>query len=325
MKSLSIAVLAALFSIGASQPVERLSLGFYPQYFSQNVDHFGSDYRRFPQRYWVDNTFYREGGPVFLHLEGEGEAGNAYDMAYDNQTWNKVAQELGAVYIVLEHRFVQALRKLFSDPIRTAHFKRLRYYGESRLPNQNDYFPLLLTTDQALEDIATFVTAMKQKMSYLKDAAWITLGCSYAGTLSAWARQRYPQLIQGAVSTSAPVLAKADFHEYEERKRKALDAIQPGCSEALVELWRSSPTQSTINRIQKAGEVVQFGPRTELQKFCSGLGISNGESVEEQSISDSTSSDEENSLWLFQMFTEFGFFSTSLDFNHTAKVRALSS
>lgn len=68
-----------------------------------------------------------------------------------------------------------------------------------------------LSSRQALEDIATFITAMNQEYSPSKDAKWIVFGGSYAGSLAAWLRQKYPHLVQGAMSASGPLFAQLDF------------------------------------------------------------------------------------------------------------------
>lgn len=54
------------------------------------------------QRYFVNDTFYRPGGPVFLMIGGEGPANPAW-MQYG--TWLLYAQKLGALCLLLEHRF----------------------------------------------------------------------------------------------------------------------------------------------------------------------------------------------------------------------------
>ena len=67
-----------------------------------------------------------------------------------------------------------------------------------------------LTTEQALSDLATFVTAMQEKHN-LHDNKWVTFGGSYPGTLSAWFRLKYPHLVHAAVASSAPVVAQINF------------------------------------------------------------------------------------------------------------------
>lgn len=39
-------------------------------------------------------------------------------------------------------------------------------------------------------------------------------GCSYSGSLAAWAKDTYPDLFFAAVSSSAPVQADVDFYQY---------------------------------------------------------------------------------------------------------------
>lgn len=71
-----------------------------------------------------------------------------------------------------------------------------------------------LSSEQALADLAYFITSMKQKHNLRDDNRWIAFGGSYAGALAAWLREKYAHLVHGAISTSGPILAKVDFFEY---------------------------------------------------------------------------------------------------------------
>lgn len=68
-----------------------------------------------------------------------------------------------------------------------------------------------LSADQALADLAYFIEYLKQKGDIEEGQAIAVFGGSYPGNLAAWARYKYPHLIKAAVSSSAPVQAKADF------------------------------------------------------------------------------------------------------------------
>lgn len=72
-----------------------------------------------------------------------------------------------------------------------------------------------LTIEQALADLAHFITHIKRQPRYANSNV-ILVGASYAATMVAWFRQLYPHLAVGAWASSAPVLAQADFIEYKE-------------------------------------------------------------------------------------------------------------
>lgn len=54
------------------------------------------------QRYFLNEAFYKPGGPVFLMIGGEGPANPAW-MQFG--TWLTYAEKLGALCLMLEHRF----------------------------------------------------------------------------------------------------------------------------------------------------------------------------------------------------------------------------
>ncbi len=69
-----------------------------------------------------------------------------------------------------------------------------------------------LTLQNALADIAYFITEMNRIHSLPEDTKWILFGGSYPGYLAAWARLKYPHLVSAAVASGAPLLAVADYY-----------------------------------------------------------------------------------------------------------------
>lgn len=81
-----------------------------------------------------------------------------------------------------------------------------------------------MTIEQALADLAHFITHIKRQDRYANSNV-ILVGGSYAATMVAWFRQLYPHLAVGAWASSAPVLAQADFIEYKEVVGAAINHI----------------------------------------------------------------------------------------------------
>jgi len=67
-----------------------------------------------------------------------------------------------------------------------------------------------LSSEQALADVAKFIINVHKE--FKETSKVITFGGSYAGSLSAWMRLKYPEIVYAAVSSSAPLLAKVDFN-----------------------------------------------------------------------------------------------------------------
>jgi len=172
-------------------------------WFNQTLNHFDpSDTRTWLQRYFINDTFYKDGGPIFLMIGGEGEA-NPIWMKYG--AWIDYAEKLGAYCIQLEHRFYGK-----SHPTEDLSVKNLEF----------------LTSEQALADLASFTAAMK---IHFPENKWVAFGGSYPGSLAAWYRLKYPHLVDISVSSSAPLVAQLDFKEYLGVVEAAINRTNVGC------------------------------------------------------------------------------------------------
>lgn len=145
-------------------------------------------------------------------IAGESEANGLW---MTRGAWIQYARKHNALCFQLEHRF----------------------YGQSRptedLSIQNLKY---LSSEQALADLANFIVAMNEKYQLDIDTVkWIAFGGSYAGSLAAWLRVKYPHLLFAAVSSSAPLLAKADFREFYETLSQSLYTYSENCAHAVRE------------------------------------------------------------------------------------------
>ncbi|GAB0098737.1 Peptidase S28 [Sergentomyia squamirostris] len=141
-------------------------------------------------RYLANDEFYQPGGPIFIFVGGEWEidpgfiiGGHTYDMA----------RELNGYLFYTEHRF----------------------YGQSRPTPDLSFLNLqYLHINQALGDLAHFIRTKKQEIPGAENSGVILVGGSYSATMVTWFRQMYPELVNGAWSSSAPLRAQVDFVEY---------------------------------------------------------------------------------------------------------------
>lgn len=166
--------------------------------FEQPVSHFDSSVNgTFCQRFWYDDRYYKEGGPVYL-LDG-GETSGADRLPFLQQGILQIlSNATNGLGIVLEHR----------------------YYGESvPLPSFSTDDLRFLNNAEALEDSANFIKQFSLP-SYKADTfnhtktPWIYYGGSYAGARAAHMRVQYPDLVWGAIASSAVTHAQIDFPQY---------------------------------------------------------------------------------------------------------------
>ncbi|KAK3907645.1 Putative serine protease K12H4.7 [Frankliniella fusca] len=170
----------------------------------QILDHFNPiDKRVWKQRYFARADLYEEGGPAFIYIGGEGQEGTRR-LADGALFMTYLAGIYKAKLFDLEHRFYG-----YSHPTDTLSSENLQF----------------LSADQALADLAYFIEYLIKKGDLKEGQKVMVFGGSYPGNLAAWARLKYPHLIHAAVSSSAPVHAKADFVEYMEVVSRSLARV----------------------------------------------------------------------------------------------------
>ena len=270
------ASLYAMSLLSHAGPVERYmqqqleaknsihSMATIQQYhFQQLIDHNNPARGSFSQRYYIDEHYGPEtNAPVFFYICGEATC----NPSALNGAIRHYAQKFHAKLIALEHRYYGA-----SIPVTNLSTKNLRF----------------LTTEAALDDLAYFQRHISQQKNWT--GSWIAFGGSYPGSLSAYYRLKFPYLVAGALASSAPVMAKEDFIEYDQH---VTEVVGPQCAELMrevvhtVEASLDDPSQlAQIKELFGASNVVdpidflyliadigagavQYG---EKEKFCATL------------------------------------------------------
>ncbi|XP_069752825.1 thymus-specific serine protease isoform X2 [Narcine bancroftii] len=215
------------------------------QWFVQRLDHFNAaDRRVWNQRFYINGTFYQPDGPVFLMIGGEGTANPAW---MDHGAWITFAKKLGALCLLIEHRFYGK-----SQPTMDLSLSNLQY----------------LRSDQALADLAHFRAMVDIKMNLTLNK-WIAFGGSYPGSLAAWFRLKYPHLVYAAVASSAPLQAVINFSEYLEEVTYSLESSSAPCP--LLVKDASDTLTEFLSKADKYSQVTQDFQLCEPLEIKSGM------------------------------------------------------
>ena len=239
----------------------------YEFYYSQKVDHNNpDDDRYFLQRYFYDPIYASlDDAPILLSLCGES---NCYEENLFQQI-TEHAEYLGARIIVLEHRYYGK-----SFPVENLSADNLQY----------------LTVNQVLQDIYEFQNWFTQ--IYNLTGKWIVLGGSYGGNLAAYYRALYPEMVVGALASSAPIIVKENFYQYDEfcktdlgeecsqNVKSVVDEVVEAMSdpERMIEikkLFELTEMDSDIDLLEAvvstATFVVQYGVYAIKANFCDNI------------------------------------------------------
>ncbi|KAK3255536.1 hypothetical protein CYMTET_35285, partial [Cymbomonas tetramitiformis] len=197
------------------------------------------------QRYYVNDTFFKGTGPIFLCIGGEGPALQpTVVVTGDNHCADmmEASSQFEALVFAVEHR----------------------YYGGS-IPT-GDFTTANLTwlsSAQALADLAEFINYQNAQLKLQAPTnKWITFGGSYPGMLSAWMRGRYPDLVDAAVASSAPVKAVANFQGYNDVVASSLGDVSvggsPECLDAVEQAFTLLGTRLTEAQGRRSLETIFF-------------------------------------------------------------------
>ncbi|KAI0352085.1 peptidase S28 [Trametes cingulata] len=224
------------------------------RFFEMPLDHFGNTKGTFKNRYWVNDTYYKPGGPVFLFDSGEQNA------------------EPLLPYYLQEYHGLSATMRLAKRYNGVAILWEHRYYGDS-LPfpvNENttaDQWQFL-TTEQALEDVVFFANRFSLSSHQASDDAiansssvnplhpsrtpWVWLGGSYPGVRGALLRVRNPETIFAVWASSAPVHAQVDMAAYYKAAERSLTR---NCSADWVAVTRFVDNTLRNGRPEEAADL----------------------------------------------------------------------
>ena len=181
------------------------------------IDHYNaSDKRTYSNRYWINGTYYKTGGPIFFFDSGEQ---NAHPLvpyflaeAAGPSAVMALARRFNGLALIFEHRFYGDLNEgSFPFPMNCTSGRALDGYAAYQY----------LNTEQALQDTVYFADhfqppGLEKHWSMLspKYTPWVWLGGSYPGIRGVHMRVRNPGTFFATWASSAPTQAAVDMWTY---------------------------------------------------------------------------------------------------------------
>ncbi|TGO13041.1 hypothetical protein BTUL_0078g00500 [Botrytis tulipae] len=198
---------------------------------------YNSDNRTFRNCYWLNDTFYRPGGPVFFFDTGEHGISEfmvsmLLEEAMGRSALMALAQKYNGLAILWEHRFYGASLPFELENktgVALAGFDAYKYLTTEQVremaPNYMgpgaETSTVSISNCIALEDTVYFARNFQPStlrkywlMLSPSNTPWIFIGGSYPGIRAAIARQRNPEIWFASWASSAPVQAQVDMSVY---------------------------------------------------------------------------------------------------------------
>ncbi|XP_032905316.1 dipeptidyl peptidase 2 [Amblyraja radiata] len=227
---------------------------FKEAYFDQLIDHFrfNNHQKTYRQRYLITDQFWHKGiGPIFLYTGNEGDV---WDFANSSKFITELATEQQALVIFAEHRY----------------YGRSLPFGKKSYERANIEF---LTVEQAVADFVVLVTKLKVDLD-AENCPVIAFGGSYGGMLSAYIRIKYPNIVQGALASSAPVVSAAnigDNRQFFHDVTKDFERNSPDCvskiRQAFQELEKYAQQQAWTKMANKLSLCKPLKSKKELDQL----------------------------------------------------------
>lgn len=191
--------------------------GWSTAYYDVPIDNFAfTSAQTYRMKYLYNLTYYELGGPIFFYT---GNEGSIEEFAKNTGIMFDLAEKFKAAVFFAEHRYYGA-----SMPFGNISYTNANYLG-------------YLSSTQALADFAKLITFIKTDvLKCPPDTPVIAFGGSYGGMLAAWLRMKYPHIVSGAWSSSAPLLYFEGGNVSPSAFEKAVKEvfINAGCNENTI-------------------------------------------------------------------------------------------
>jgi len=201
------------------EPIHTPAATIHNGSYFPKIDHFRpQDDRTATFHYRLNIDHYREGGPLFIFVNGA----DAFTTEWiEEGLVVDVAREVGGALITTDHRYVR-----LNIPTETASFEDLAF----------------LSVDQAVADIATLVTTLHEHLGTHNNRV-IVWGTGYGATLATFARKKYPHLVHAVFASSGTFRAEVFDTSYHDNLSANL---------------REHGSTNCHQRVQNAFDVLQY-------------------------------------------------------------------